>query len=87
LPWPRGETSARGERGGARGELAQRRLELGERRRVQRVARLRAIEAQDLDPVVQPLTDQGRHGGEVLSKPDAGPARGRHVASAGTRYD
>ena len=44
------------------GELGQRLLELGERRRVQRVARLRAVEAQDLDPVVEALADDGRHG-------------------------
>ena len=36
-------------------QLGEGRLELGQRGGVQRVARLRAIEAHDLDPVVEPL--------------------------------
>ena len=47
-------------------QLAERRLELGQRRGVQRVARLRAVEAHDLDPVLEPLALQRRHGGHVL---------------------
>ena len=43
------------------GELGQRREQLHEQRRVHRVADLRAVEPQELDPVVQALARECRH--------------------------
>ncbi len=43
-------------------QVGQRRLELGQLRRPERVARLRPVEPQHLDPVVAPLARQAAHG-------------------------
>ena len=44
------------------GQVGERRLELGQLRRPERVARLRPVEPQHLDPVVAPLARQAAHG-------------------------